>query len=773
MAPKYPGFAAQNDSNRAAKLVTTLALLASCLLWEACSAVQNGQSTSNSSSQSQSTRSTIVLPTATVGKSYLETLTAGNGAPTLQPLVTTGQLPPGLTLSSQTATVSGVPTQAGTFTFTIESFERSGEMDRLQSTTASTYTITVASLTNAVSVQVSASELSVAPGGKVQFTATVKNTSNTGVTWSATGGTISSTGLLTAPSSTSLKSIVVSATSTADPSAQASVTVAITSGTFTTANTSLPSGVQSTPYSVSLVANGGQPPYQWSVVSGSLPAGLQLNSSSGTLSGTTSIAGTFTISIQGKDAAGQIVENTFALVIRSSGLSSNCGPPAYCSRTDYNIVQVPATLPIVGNLTGANAVITDPDFGNRIVRITDGNTDPHPPFQNRSFMTTTSGSADENIWNLNSTMLVVQDTGSRAYPFTFNPTTMQAARMYVSQVPQTNGFTMPDSGAWSHVNANLIYVTTGPVVNTYDFSDPTTPPNPQPYYNFTSSPNCLPAGFNSTWQTRGGLSADDSVLAMGYSNKGGQGTGVYAVAYKVGSGCTVLNTQTVQVWGDWGAKGTINIPDRWMVHNVKISKDGNWLVVSTAGCVISSCSHGPYFWQIGTTNVSSCGAGGYCGGHWTEGYTHWVNNNDTPIFNQEIRPLSSPPSVLALTHYFPTGLTGNLDQHQSWNNVDPNDSVPFLSTTRSPTTPFPTPWYNEIIGLAPDGSGTIWRFAHNFISTNSQWFSIQEGIGSVSQDGRFFAFSSDWMGNLGSEAGTSNCSLGTNCRGDVFVVQLN
>jgi hypothetical protein len=120
----------------------------------------------------------------------------------------------------------------------------------------------------------------------------------------------------------------------------------------------------------------------------------------------------------------------------------------------------------------------------------------------------------------------------------------------------------------------------------------------------------------------------------------------------------------------------------------------------------------------------------------------------------------------------PTGIVGPLDQHQSWNNVDPMDSVPFFSSTWSNRKPFPAPWYNEVIAVAADGSGKTWRFAHTFITANSQIFSTQYAIGTVSQDGRFFIFSSDWMGRLGSESGTATCTIGTNCRGDVFVVEL-
>ena len=52
----------------------------------------------------------------------------------------------------------------------------------------------------AVSVAVSPTTATVASGGTEQFSAQVSNTSNTAVTWSATSGTVSSTGLFTAPS---------------------------------------------------------------------------------------------------------------------------------------------------------------------------------------------------------------------------------------------------------------------------------------------------------------------------------------------------------------------------------------------------------------------------------------------------------------------------------------------------------------------------------------------------------------------------------------------
>jgi len=137
-----------------------------------------------------------------------------------------------------------------------------------------------------------------------------------------------------------------------------------------------------------------------------------------------------------------------------------------------------------------------------------------------------------------------------------------------------------------------------------------------------------------------------------------------------------------------------------------------------------------------------------------------------------MRLMSQPAAVTTLTGLLPLGIRAPLDQHQSWNNADPGDSVPFLSTTWSSSKPFPAPWYNEIIGIASNGSGKVWRFAHSYISAQSQLFATKYGIGSVSQDGRFFLFSSDWMGKLGSQSATVACTVGKDCRGDAFIVEL-
>jgi parallel beta-helix repeat protein len=88
-----------------------------------------------------------------------------------------------------------------------------------------------------VTVSISPLLPSVNVGAQLQFTATVQNTSNTAVTWqingetggNSTAGTISSSGLYTAPASVpNPAAVTISAVSQADPSASASTTLTIT-----------------------------------------------------------------------------------------------------------------------------------------------------------------------------------------------------------------------------------------------------------------------------------------------------------------------------------------------------------------------------------------------------------------------------------------------------------------------------------------------------------------------------------------------------------------
>ncbi|HXJ40906.1 MAG TPA: Ig domain-containing protein, partial [Bryobacteraceae bacterium] len=89
----------------------------------------------------------------------------------------------------------------------------------------------------------------------------------------------------------------------------ASNTVAITTGS------PLPSGTVGTAYSQTLAATGGAQPYTWSVLSGALPPGITLSSSTGVLAGTPSSAGTFAFTAQVTDKNSLKASKPFAITI--------------------------------------------------------------------------------------------------------------------------------------------------------------------------------------------------------------------------------------------------------------------------------------------------------------------------------------------------------------------------------------------------------------------------------------------------------------------------
>jgi len=82
-----------------------------------------------------------------------------------------------------------------------------------------------------VSVAISPTSAAVSSGATQQFTATVSGSTNTAVTWSTSAGSISTSGLLTAPSVTSTTSVTVTATSQASTTISASAIITVNAPT--------------------------------------------------------------------------------------------------------------------------------------------------------------------------------------------------------------------------------------------------------------------------------------------------------------------------------------------------------------------------------------------------------------------------------------------------------------------------------------------------------------------------------------------------------------
>src|SRR5215469_3279142 len=85
--------------------------------------------------------------------------------------------------------------------------------------------------------------------------------------------------------------------------------------------------------------------------------------------------------------------------------------------TDRSIVPYPKTPPDPGH---AGSIIVDPFCGNRILRVTDENTNPDSP--GNSFVGVGHGGLSP--WSCDVRRLVLQDQGKGTYLFDFNPDTL-------------------------------------------------------------------------------------------------------------------------------------------------------------------------------------------------------------------------------------------------------------------------------------------------------------------------------------------------------------
>src|SRR5207253_5870271 len=133
------------------------------------------------------------------------------------------------------------------------------------------------------------------------YTAAVSGTDNTAVTWTTSAGSISNSGLFTAPMVGAVTNVYISATSKADNKSQAMATAVVeppNSGPLTITNSGLPEGRTGNAYDAAFTASGGTQPYTWTVSQGNIPQGLALSQNGGDLAGMPGTSGSYAFTIK-------------------------------------------------------------------------------------------------------------------------------------------------------------------------------------------------------------------------------------------------------------------------------------------------------------------------------------------------------------------------------------------------------------------------------------------------------------------------------------------
>ena len=422
----------------------------------------------------------------------------------------------------------------------------------------------------------------------------------------------------------------------------------------------------------------------------------------------------------------------------------------YSARTDRKIVPYPETPPPIGP---AGSIISDPSFGSRIARITDAHSDPKGA--GRSLFSPSS--SEQNSWNKDSTMFYVETAGGSFLLYDFDPATMKSHLARAPNLPWTG------EPQFSYGQNDILYgmVRRDTIFQQYDVAT-------GKLSDINNASKCAKLRASDSGGSAT-VSADDNRFMTTIGPMQDKNYLVYV--YDRSLGCRWYNTQTGEVGGQWGPTGTIPIPDRYLIHNGRMAKSGKYVYVTRGGS--ESIGKGWVVWEIDTMNVAACAAG--CKGHHVLGYTHILGASGmSHPLNVWIRPLNQLEKTSPIITDLDPAKSFWYDSHYSWSNVDANDSAPVCFSTYRPTNPdtpgspllVTGPWENEIDCAETDGKrSTIWRFAHTYSTARNGFWSQPRG--NVSQDGRFFMFTSDWQDQLGKQPNSNSY------RSDVFVVELH
>lgn len=253
------------------------------------------------------------VPNGNVGAVYNQALTATGATGAVAWIVSAGALPGGLTLGAVSGLISGTPTTAGTFAFTVRA------TDSLTQTGTQAYSMSVlggmviapASVPNGtVGVVYSQGLAATGATGAVAWIVSAGALPG-GLTLGAANGLIGGT-----PTTAGTFAFTVQATDSLTQTGTQAYSMTVLA-VLSIAPATVPSGTVGAVYSQPLTATGATGAVAWIVAAGALPGGLTLGASSGVIGGTPTTAGTFAFTVQATDSLGQSGTRAYSLTILS------------------------------------------------------------------------------------------------------------------------------------------------------------------------------------------------------------------------------------------------------------------------------------------------------------------------------------------------------------------------------------------------------------------------------------------------------------------------
>lgn len=288
---------------------------------------------------------TTTLTDPQEGVAYHRAVSAAGGTGTgYDWSVSQGSLPPGLALSTSASsgTISGTPTAHGIYDFTLQ------VEDSAANTATQAYTVTVMPATP---LSITTTSL---PDADQNFQyselITASDGSGQGYQWAVvsgslppglglTDGTPSAT-LDGAPPTLGGYAFTVEVTDSYQSTATQQFTVNVLHKPLAITTNSLPDGTTGAPYSEAIQAEGGTPPYTWSITTGNEPLGLTLGQGTpdAQLSGTPEYAGSYSITVTVEDGASSSSSMIYTFDILAGPLSITTQTLPYAVETkDYRV----------------------------------------------------------------------------------------------------------------------------------------------------------------------------------------------------------------------------------------------------------------------------------------------------------------------------------------------------------------------------------------------------------------------------------------------------
>jgi len=293
------------------------------------------------------------LTNGTVGTAYSQTVLGAGGGGTYLYARTGGTLPAGLSLDGASGAITGTPTTADLYSFTITATDQYG------CSGATAYEVRICPI-----IEVTPATAAQGTIGQVYAGTTFAQTGGVlPIVWSATGLPLGltldgATGALTGtPTEAGGFAVVVTATDANGCTGSVAFTLRICPEMAIDAPASLAAGTVGTAYGpVTFTQAGSAAAITWSATG--LPTGLTLDPTTGSLAGTPGEPGSFTVAVTATDANGCAVSRSYPLTISCPTITLSPGTlPGATAATAYS-QTVTASSALVGgsysySLTGS------------------------------------------------------------------------------------------------------------------------------------------------------------------------------------------------------------------------------------------------------------------------------------------------------------------------------------------------------------------------------------------------------------------------------------